>query len=264
MCIYEQQNLIEKHSQFKKMNRINILTLIIIHSFYLLYAQGMQTFQGVRYYHPSTQGQYIHILPPTGITSYSLILPAIQGSSGASLTNDGSGNLSWKIAWSLAGNTGTNTTSNFIGTTDNIGLSIRTFNTERIHILPTGNVGIGTNIPSEKLQVAGNIYAIGTITSSDLRFKKNIVTIDNALSKVLAMRGVFYDMRVAEFPDRGFSSNHQMGLIAQEVEKVLPEVVSTQNDGYKGVDYQKIIALLIESIKELEQKVKVLENENKN
>ena len=97
--------------------------------------------------------------------------------------------------------------------------------------------------------VQGQLNVNGTIYNSDLRFKKNIFTIGNAMEKVLALRGVNYEMQTENFPDRNFSIGTQMGLIAQEVEQVVPEVVNTATDGYKSVDYAKLVPLLIESIK---------------
>lgn len=116
-------------------------------------------------------------------------------------------------------------------------------------ILNNGNTGIGTNAPIEKLHVAGDILATGTITPSDERYKENIQLIDNPLEKVMQLRGVTYHYKVADFPEMGLSGNEQAGVIAQDVEAVLPQVVKTNSTGYKAVDYAKIIPLLIESIK---------------
>lgn len=122
-------------------------------------AQGVQTFQSIRLYHPTTQGQYISLLPPNGITSYGLTLPATQGAANTLILNDGSGNLSWNngngLFWGLTGNAGTVENTNFIGTTDNVGLRFRTNNTARMTIMNSGNVGIGTTTPSYLLSLSG-------------------------------------------------------------------------------------------------------------
>lgn len=126
-----------------------------------------------------------------------------------------------------------------------------------VHIIlePDGNVGIGTTTPSEKLQVAGNICATGTIgTCSDARFKMNVAEIHDALSTVTELRGVSFDWRRAEFPGYAFSGDRQVGFIAQEVATVLPEVVSEGNDGYYSVDYGRLTPLLVQAVKELEQR----------
>ena len=86
------------------------------------------------------------------------------------------------------------------------------------------NVGIGTTAPSQRLHVIGNILASGTITPSDLRYKKSIEPLPNVLENVSRIRGVSYYYRKEEFPDLGFNTNKQIGVIAQEVEKVYPEL----------------------------------------
>lgn len=115
----------------------------------------------------------------------------------------------------------------------------------------TGNVGIGTSIPSQKLHVIGNILATGTITPSDLRYKTDITKIQEPLSRLSAIHGVTYFMNRNDHPEWQFDSTLQYGLIAQEVEKVFPEMVKTISaDGYKGLDYPKLIPVLVEAIKE--------------
>ncbi len=97
----------------------------------------------------------------------------------------------------------------------------------------------------------GNATLAGTLTeSSDVALKTNINTIDSALNKVNQMRGVSYD-RI----DTNISST---GLIAQELEKIAPELVQ-DNEEYKSVSYTKLTAYLVEAIKELSNKVKDLE-----
>ena len=133
--------------------------------------------------------------------------------------------------------------------------------TERMRITATGNVGIGSAAPTERLEVAGNIKASGTITPSDFRFKKNILTLNGALDKVRNLRGVSYGWRTEQFTEKGFSDKRGIGIIAQEVEKVVPEVVHTGSDGYKGVEYSKLVPLLIEAIKEQQETISVLVEE---
>lgn len=100
------------------------------------------------------------------------------------------------------------------------------------------------------LYTTGNATLTGTLTqSSDLRFKKDIVEVDGALNDILNLRGVTYYWK-----DENKDQSKQMGLIAQEVEKVFPEVVETDASGYKSVAYQNLVAPLIEAIKELHAK----------
>lgn len=88
-------------------------------------------------------------------------------------------------------------------------------------------------------------------SSSDLRLKKNITPITNAFDKVTQLQGVNFNWKTEEYPDKHFSEDRQIGLIAQDVEKVLPELVHTDKEGYKSVSYDKITAVLIEAVKEM-------------
>ena len=151
---------------------------------------------------------------------------------------------------------------------------------DRIVATYGGNVGIGTTSPERKLDVAGNvqaegihlsggaggiwdgsahwrIYAYGNIylnggtyQGSDIHWKKNITQIDKALDKVLSLRGVYYEWRTDEYPDKLFDKGVQVGIIAQDVEKVMPELIQEVDGGYKTLEYGKLTALLIEAIKE--------------
>ncbi|MCP4748809.1 MAG: tail fiber domain-containing protein [Desulfobacteraceae bacterium] len=129
--------------------------------------------------------------------------------------------------------------------------------TGNILLYNSGNVGIGTKTPADKLDVAGYVRANGTRLSSDARWKENIEPLDNALEIVTQLQGVSYNWAD---PSRGES--RQIGVIAQEVEKVLPEVVHTDSQGYKSVEYSKLVAPLIEAIKALTVKNEQLQAEN--
>ena len=139
---------------------------------------------------------------------------------------------------------------------------------ERMRIDGNGNVGIGCIAPNYKLQVVGDIAAQGgtiraasaiistTLTAcSDIRFKEHIKPLGNTLENILKLQGVSYDWKVKEFPDRYFNNKKQIGIIAQDLEKVYPELVETDKDGYKSVDYSKMAPLFIESIKEQQQQI---------
>lgn len=147
----------------------------------------------------------------------------------------------------------------------NNSLVFRTSGTERFRVNSSGNIGIGTTTPSVSLQVAGDIIANSIAGSSDARFKSNINPIENSLQKVQQLRGVTFDWKTEEFPERAFSDNRALGFIAQEVEKVLPEVVQTEKtaEGYKSVQYDKVVALLVEAIKEQQKQIEVLQKEIK-
>ena len=97
--------------------------------------------------------------------------------------------------------------------------------------------------------VSGQVTA-----SSDVRLKKNITTIDNALDKVLNLRGVEFDYKENDV--------HSIGVIAQEVEEVLPDLVRTdEEDNFKSVAYGNLTAVLIEAVKELTAEVNTLKAE---
>ena len=136
---------------------------------------------------------------------------------------------------------------------------------DRLYIDTNGSVGIN-RIPSSmfKLDVSGDIRCNDLDETSDGRLKQNISTIGNALEKILALRGVSHDWRTTEFPESNLPEGRQLGLIAQEVEAVLPEVVSLaptygtveetgeiyQTGELYGISYGKIVPVLIEAMKQ--------------
>jgi hypothetical protein len=126
-----------------------------------------------------------------------------------------------------------------------------------------GNLGIGTDTPSAKLDVNGDIKATGDVeafTSSDKRFKDNILNIQNPVDKINKIGGYNYEWNDKSDKETG---KKDIGVIAQEIEKVLPELVQTRENGYKAVKYDKIVALLIEGMKEQDLRIKELENKIK-
>lgn len=122
----------------------------------------------------------------------------------------------------------------------------------------SGNVGIGDNTPDCKLDVSGTVCSNDMFLMSDRRFKKQINPLKKNLSKLKRLEGVSYAFRTSEFQGRNFEKGKQIGLIAQDVEKIFPELVITFEDGYKAVNYIGLIPVLIEGIKEQEQKIVAL------
>jgi len=166
--------------------------------------------------------------------------------------------------------------------------------TRGITIANGGSLGIGTTTPGHRLHVGGTTGTLtGAVrfdsllglngyspngcapagqfwglcvggasggqsiwnNTSDARLKKNIITIPNALNKVMSLRGVYFDFKDLDGVYKTLPKGHQIGFIAQEVEPVLPEVVSTGGDGMKMMGYGSITALLTEAIKEQQKQL---------
>jgi hypothetical protein len=116
----------------------------------------------------------------------------------------------------------------------------------------------------------GEIWAKGNVIayqSSDERLKENITNIPDALSKVMSLNGVTFDWKNEVIESQGdvdnmFIRKNDVGVIAQDIEKILPQIVTERDDGYKAVKYDRIVALLIEAIKELKAEVDSLKNGN--
>lgn len=126
-----------------------------------------------------------------------------------------------------------------------------------IHYEWDGTIGVESLILT--LNSDGNATLEGNLTqSSDLRYKTNITAIPNSLEKLLNLNGVYYDWKREEFPNKAFSEEKQIGVIAQEVEKLFPELVHTDEDGYKSVAYSKLTPILIEAIKEQQAQIEDL------
>lgn len=136
--------------------------------------------------------------------------------------------------------------------------------TPTISLPTTSNVqifslGVGTAASA----TSGQIRATNDITayySSDIRLKENVIKIENALEKVSKINGYEYDWTDEYIKSHGgedgyFIRKHDVGVIAQEIEQILPEIVCLREDGIKAVKYERIVALLIEAIKELKTEI---------
>ena len=111
-----------------------------------------------------------------------------------------------------------------------------------------GNALFNANISGSQIEASGDVIAFG---SSDERLKDNIQPITEPLWKVSQIGGYTFDWNDKQDTYEG----HDVGVVAQEIHKVLPEVVAERSNGYLGVKYEKIVPLLIESIKELKKEV---------
>ena len=151
---------------------------------------------------------------------------------------------------SLSGTTFSATNTTYSAGTG-MSLSGTTFNCT---IDTPAEVGLG-NLSSSGNALSGSFTATGDITAySDIALKKNLSPIDNALDKVLSLTGYEFDWKKNAIDRIGLTDRHQVGLVAQEIEKVLPEA-ATHTDGHMGINYLKVIPLLIESIKELKSQL---------
>ena len=116
----------------------------------------------------------------------------------------------------------------------------------------TGNVAIGTTDPAGyRLYVNGQAYATLGWQSSDLRLKTDVGGIDDALGKVMRLSGHSFRWRTEDYPDRGLPEGRHYGMVAQEVEEVLPEVVGSGPGDEKALAYSELIPVLVESVKQL-------------
>ena len=146
--------------------------------------------------------------------------------------------------------------------------------TIRMVIAKTGNVGIGCVSPVYTLDVRGTLGVSGQITTgsavittgvaacSDVRYKKEIKPLQSSLQNVLKLEGVNYYWKKDQFPEKSFNDDLQIGFIAQEIEKLYPQLVMTDINGYKAVDYSRLTPILVEAIKEQQEIIESLKNKN--
>ena len=178
-----------------------------------------------------TTGTNIGTLKKTA-SDTAFTLPASDGSNGQFLKTNGSGTLSFgTVTLTTINNNANNRVITGSGTADTL------------------EAEANLTYDGSTLSVTGGVTATGTVqgaevtATSDERLKSDIQTTDNALDKVMSMRGVTYTMRA----EKG------TGVIAQEVEKILPEVVV--DNEYKSVAYGNMVGVLIEAIKELKTEI---------
>jgi trimeric autotransporter adhesin len=107
---------------------------------------------------------------------------------------------------------------------------------------------------TRNVNINGTLTMTAVLSPSDIRYKKNVEPLVSSLDKVMKLAGVSYEWKVDEHPGRGFDEGRALGLIAQDVEAVVPEVVRTDSKGYKSLAYDKLVPVLIEAIKE-QQKI---------
>jgi len=131
---------------------------------------------------------------------------------------------------------------------------------ESIMSVMGGKVGIGTVAPSELLEV-DNGTSVGTYTTSgwmhasDKRLKTNIQVISNAKDIILNLEGVYFNWKTD-------TEKRQVGFIAQDVEKIIPEIISKNQDGYYSISYGNFAPIIVEAMKEQQSQIEDLKSEN--
>ena len=190
-----------------------------------------------------------------------------QGIKGSDGTNGSNGSNGAQGTQGTVGSNGTNGdigapgaqgTAGTAGPSNSITVSATTDSTAFPVLVGSSSAGTRTPLVGDQFtfnESNGNLTCSGTVTAnSDVKLKKNITTIDNALDKVLNLRGVEFDYKK--------NDTHSIGVIAQEVEQVLPDLVQTdKKTNTKSVAYGNLTAVLIEAIKELTSEVDELKSE---
>jgi len=124
----------------------------------------------------------------------------------------------------------------------------------------TPKIGIGNSTPTVALDVTGDVKVSGVLsTPSDMRLKKDIETLTDVLSKIEQLRGVRYEYK----DQQKYAVGPQVGVIAQELQKVFPELVRTDPDGFLSVNYSQLTGVLIQAVKEQQQEIDLLKKQMK-
>lgn len=190
----------------------------------------------------SDSSNYVALQAPSTIaTNYTLTLPnAVAASNGLALTSDTSGNLSWAAAGAALSDNNSDSGTNYL-----------VFTTQTSGFLTASRVATTTRTLSYQPST-GTLSSTLFNETSSITLKENFVPITDALDKILSLQGWIYDRKDG-------SRKNEPGLIAEDVNKVIPEVVSKKTDGSPdSIAYQRLVAYLIESIKELKEEIDYL------
>lgn len=151
-----------------------------------------------------------------------------------------------------------------VGSTSNF-LTLGLFNVNNIlNITGAGNVGIGTTSPSYNLQVNGSVAGTSAyVNLSDSRLKKDVVAIEDGLDKVMSLRPVSFNWDKSANPKLNLDDRNHLGFLAQEVEQILPQVVSIANDSMqtKAIAYSDVVPVLTAAIQEQQTEIEQLKSE---
>jgi hypothetical protein len=199
----------------------------------------------------------------SGFTTNTGTVTSVGVTAGAGLTGGGTVTTSGSINLDVGAGTGIDVAA------DAISVDVSDFMTNGSNnrvLTATGtdamNAEENMTFDGSTLAVTGAITATGDITAfftSDRNLKQNIVNIENSLDKVSKLNGVYYNWtKEALEKHKHLVDEKEVGVIAQDVEAVLPELVATREDGSKAVRYERLCAVLIESIKELKKEIEAL------
>jgi hypothetical protein len=166
-----------------------------------------------------------------------------NGSTGVTIANTG-------VTSNVAG-TGVTVSGGTGAVTISIGQSVATSANAQFNSL---GIGMAASATAGRIDATNDIVAY---SSSDIRFKENITPIENALDKISKISGNTYDWKAENKVEHGYEGN-DVGVIAQEIEVVLPQLVQTRENGFKAVKYDKLVALLIQGIKEQQIQIEEL------
>jgi len=194
-----------------------------------------------------------------GISNANLANSSVTVTAGSGLSGGGAVSLGGSVSLANAG-----VTSNVAGTgvsvsgatgavTISIGQAVATTSNVQFNSL---GIGMAASATAGRIDATNDIVAY---SSSDIRFKENITPIENAIDKINQIGGYTYDWKEENKIEHGYDGN-DVGVIAQEIEAVLPQLVQTRESGYKAVKYDKLVALLIEGIKEQQFQIDELRN----
>jgi hypothetical protein len=185
---------------------------------------------------------YVALQAPSSIsTNYTLTLPdAVAGTNGFALTSDTNGVLSWSAAGAALSDNNTDSGTNYVA-----------FTTQNTGFLTSARVATTTR-PLTYQPSTGTLSTTLFNETSSIALKENLVPIENALEKILNLQGYLYDRRDG-------SRKNEPGLIAEEVELTIPEIVTKDATGKpESIAYQRLVTYLIESVKELKAQINEL------
>lgn len=124
------------------------------------------------------------------------------------------------------------------------------------------------NLQEIEEEVLNESIYLDVFAGSDVRFKENIAPLKDAMNGVLSLNTYTYDYKTEEFPENDFSKSNQIGVMAQDVEKVFPQAVKMDSKGMKHVNYSMLTPILLEAVKDLHEKLedqqKIIEELKKN